>query len=258
MTKTETKDTIKIEFNKTKDNILRVLCPAECKTQTRHIVLQSVEQKGRHYYEEDFWVDWQATYQTLECQGCSEISFRAESSNSEDWDPRTGEAIIREELYPKRSKDTLPIKDFSLEVPPKLRRIYREVIDCYNNEILTMCAVGLRSIVEGLCNEMKITDGPVEITTRGKLITIRKKNIEGKIAGLHEKGILTKKESEILHEHRFMGNEAVHELSSPSTEELKLAIEISEHMLDSVFELPEKAKELKFKRTLRNKKAGKI
>jgi ribosomal protein L44E len=34
----------KIEFNKTKDTILEILCP-ECKHDTRHKVLQSVETK---------------------------------------------------------------------------------------------------------------------------------------------------------------------------------------------------------------------
>lgn len=235
---------LKTEFDKSKGKEFKVLCP-HCKVETRHIVLQSVEQKGREEPDEDFWIDWWATYQTLQCQGCLEISFRVTSSNSEDYGPR-GEPIIRENLYPKRSKDTLPTKDF-LKVPRKLRRIYREVIDCYNNGNLIMCAVGLRAIVEGICNAMNIKDGPIEV--RGKIV--RKKNIEGKIAGLHEKGILSKKDSEILHEHRFMGNEAVHELASPSEEELKLAIEIIEHMFENIFELPEKAAELLFKRAQR-------
>lgn len=246
---------LKTEFNKTKGQELRVLCPG-CKRDTRHIVLQSVEQRGREDIEEDFWIDWEATYQIIQCQGCLQVSFIEKRSNSEDWDHGIGRPIIRENRYPKCSVSTLHMKNF-FGVPLKLKRIYREILDCYNNEIFTMCAVGLRAIVEGICNEMQITDGPVDVNKRGKLITIRKRNIEGKIAGLHEKGVLSKKDSEILHEHRFMGNEAVHELASPLAEELKLAIEIIEHVLENVFELPEKAEELKFKRNLRSKKAGK-
>lgn len=77
----------------------------------------------------------------------------------------------------------------------------------------------------------------------------------GKISGLSEKGILTKKNSEILHEHRYLGNEAVHELSQPSEEEVKLAIEIIEHTLESLYEISEKAEELRMRKSKRQKKS---
>ena len=67
---------------------------------------------------------------------------------------------------------------------------------------------------------MGIIDGPKEITKKnGTKVVKRFKNLEGKIAGLYEKGFLTKKSSTILHEHRFLGNEAVHELSQPSKDQ---------------------------------------
>jgi hypothetical protein len=233
----------KIEFNKTKDTILKILCP-ECKHDTRHKVLQSVETKGQVEHNDDFWVDWESIYQILECQGCSTISFRRKSSNSEDRD-------IFEDLYPYRTEDTLSAKQFS-NVPIKLKRIYREVIDCYNYEIYTLCAAGLRSIIEGICVKKKVAGGSVEVPLKdGKTKMERKTNLQGKIAGLSEKGILTKTHSEILHEHRYLGNEALHDLSCPSKEELALAIEIIEHILETVFEIPEIADKLHKKRTER-------
>jgi len=244
----------KVEFNKTKDEVLKVICP-ECKQETRHKVLQSVDIKGREDYSEDFWINWESIYQIIECQGCLTISFRTQSSNSEDYDPYTGKPDVFERLYPYRIKSTLSIKEF-LNTPFNLNRIYREVIDCYNSEIYTLCAAGLRSIIEGICVEEKIKDGPVEVPQKGGgTTTERKDNLQGKIAGLAEKGILTKKHSEILHEHRYLGNEAVHELSLPSREELALAIDIIEHVLESVFEIPEKAEELRRRRAKRTKKA---
>ena len=67
----------------------------------------------------------------------------------------------------------------------------------------------------------------------------------GRIAGLQEKGILTQNNAQTLHEHRCMGNAAVHELARPSVDELRLAIEIIEHILEQLYEIPEKAIELK-------------
>jgi hypothetical protein len=141
----------KIEFNKSKDTEFRVLCP-ECKIETRHIVIQSADIRGREDYDETFSIDWESKHQILECQGCLTISYRDESSNSEDWDLRTGEPEVFVRLYPKRTKDTLFIKDF-LNTSPNLTRIYREIIDSFNNQIFTLCAAGLRAIIEGICAE---------------------------------------------------------------------------------------------------------
>ncbi len=136
-----------------------------------------------------------------------------------------------------------------------MRRIYRETIECFNNEIYTLCAAGLRSIVEGICKDQGIKDGPITVTENdGSSKTVRKRNLHGKISGLCEKGILTKKNSDILHELRFLGNEAVHELSQPSPEELTLAIEIIEHIIDALYKIPEKARQLKHKKASRQKK----
>ena len=55
---------------------------------------------------------------------------------------------------------------------------------------------------------------------------------------------LTQPSAQTLHEHRYLGNSAVHELARPSTDELKLAVEIVEHVLEQLYELPEKAAEL--------------
>jgi hypothetical protein len=49
----------------------------------------------------------------------------------------------------------------------------------------------------------------------------------------------------VLHEHRYLGNEAVHELARPTEEVLQLAIEIVEHMFESLYEIPEKAEDLR-------------
>ena len=240
----------KTEYNKTKDQVLKLICP-DCEIETRHIVLQSVDIKGHEEYDKEFWISWEAKYQTVQCQGCLSISFRIESSNSEDYDSRTGEPYLSESLYPKRNKNSLQIKEL-LITPRNLRRIYREIIDSFNNETFTLCAAGLRSIIEGICSEEGIKDGPVEVQKKGGGIkTVRKRNLEGKISALLERGALSRTNTDILHEHRFLGNEALHELSQPSQEELRLAIQIVEHTLETIFEIPPKAQELRDRKTRR-------
>ena len=124
------------------------------------------------------------------------------------------------------------------------------MIYTYNNEIYSLCAAGLRSIIEGICAERNISDGEVEYTDKnGDKKKKRSKTLQGKISGLAEKGVLTKDNAEILHELRFLGNKALHELTTPQPEELQLGINIIEHILENIYDLPSKAKELKAIRT---------
>jgi hypothetical protein len=243
---------IKIEFNRSKDKLIKVICTT-CKNRNRHIVLSSLDQSGEEPMGYDDSYSWNDLYQIIECQGCGSISFRNESSNSEDYDPEGG-YYISELIYPKRTSDTWDTKDF-FNVPQNLRRIYRETIDCFNNDNFTLCGAGVRALVEGLCQENNILDGEVEITKiDGTIEKKRKKDLQGKINGLHEKGKLTKKSAEILHEHRFLGNKSIHELSLPSKEELSLAIEIVENILDTLYEIPQKAFQLRSQRLRKDKK----
>ncbi len=248
--------TEKYEENKCKDTIIQEHC-VECERDTRHMIMTSYDYSGSEFDPHERWsIDWTSSHQVVQCQGCMTLSFRKVSWFSEDvhqigpdeWE--NGERVI---LYPKRSNCTIATKDY-WEIPTNLRRIYRESIDCFNNDSLTLTAAGLRIIVEGLCAELEIEDGPKKIIPKGVVNEVkRSKNLDGKINGLHEKGFLTQKNAEILHEHRYLGNTAVHELVQPSREELILAINIIEHAFKTIFEIPMKGKELKIKRTRRDK-----
>jgi len=252
-----------LNSNKTKDQKHKVYC-AQCKRETNHVVLQSIDSDASevigHVDGHPETIDWSNNYQIIQCQGCDAISFRhvswfseaAQQISEDEWDDGTSTW-----LYPKRSDKTWAIKDY-YNVPNNLRRIYRETAECFNNDALTLCAAGLRAIIEGICADQNIQDGPVQISKPdGTIETKRRDNLEGKIAGLGEKGIVAPKNATILHQHRFLGNDAVHELAQPSVDELKLAIEIIEHILDSLYEMPDKAEELQRIRAKRMKKQNK-
>lgn len=128
--------------------------------------------------------------------------------------------------YPKRNKFSIHSKPFK-QLSYALSKIYEETVNAYNHEIPMLCAIGIRALVEGICSDQEITG----------------RNLEKKIDGLSN--ILPKNIVSNLHSIRFMGNEAAHELSAPNQEELKLAIEICEDLLNYLYDLDYKANSLK-------------
>jgi len=254
-------DTLKIAENQSKGEKFKAFC-ATCKTETNHVVAQSVDTTGCeiiHYGPDENdrdSIDWSNRYQIIQCLGCDTFSSRHEnwfSEAQEYYGSNDFNDGVTTFLYPQRSKDILNAKDF-YNVPKNLRAIYKEVVNCFNGDSPVMCAAGLRATIEGLCAVHEVTDGPVEVKKNdGTGEVKRKDNLEGKISGLCEKGILTKKSAGILHEHRYLGNSAVHELSRPAEEDLCLAIEIVEHVLESLYEIPEKADVLRANRAKKTK-----
>jgi hypothetical protein len=252
---------LKIEENKSKGDKFKAFC-ATCKNQTNHVVAQSIDTFGSEivYFgpgENDMdSIDWRDWYQIIQCLGCDTFSFRHKNWFSEaqeyfgpnDFDDGTTTA-----LYPQRSKNILNAKEL-YSTPKNLRAIYKEVVNCFNGDSPVLCAAGLRATIEGLCAEHGIVDGPIEVVKDdGTIVIKRNDKLEGKIGGLCEKDILTKKHADILHEHRYLGNSAVHELSRPAEDDLRLAIEIVEHVLESLYEIPEKADMLRANRAKKKK-----
>lgn len=191
---------------------------------------------------------WTIKWEIVQCKGCDMLAGREVKTYEFDWDPRGEKYTEYVTLYPKRGDNILQIKNF-LSLPSAIRSIYQESIDCYNNESNLLCAGGLRAILEAICKEFSILDGPIEENKSGALKTVRKNNLQGKIAGLFEKGLLTQSHASALHDHRFLGNDALHELKRPSKDELCIAIEIIEHTLESLFEFSGKAQRFRDIRT---------
>lgn len=194
-----------------------------------------------HYHDDGWWEDH--IYQIIQCGGCENISFRklyndiareqgVEHGDLEPWE---------QELYPKRTLQSLAIRKL-MNTPQNIKKIYRETIDGFNNDQTILCSGGLRAIIEGICKDRGIQEGTVKTKEGG---TKTSRGLDGKIEGLAANGFLTNGNAEILHELRFLGNKALHELSSPSSEELKMAIEIVEHTLDNIYELQHKAAKLR-------------
>jgi len=188
-----------------------------CRRETTHIC------KGESYRE---YADGSERigYRFFVCAGCGhgvlEQTFTADWMENFDGSPRW-----EYEYFPPRTFTFFEPKQFK-HLPEKLNDIYREVLRAINNETLILCAIGIRTLLEGICADKKIEGRSLEIKIN-------------KMSDLLPQNIISN-----LHSIRFLGNEAAHELTSPRLSELSLAIEICEDLLNFLYELDYKANDL--------------
>lgn len=173
-------------------------------------------------------------YRLWICAGC-------ESGTLEDYyifdvtDTMYKNELMHQITYcPERNKLHVKSKEFK-QLPKALTNIYREMLGSYNNNLAVLCALGIRALLEGICADKKI----------------KGRSLREKIDEMDS--ILPKNIVANLHSIRFTGNEAAHELSSPSMDELRLAIELCEDLLNFLYELDYKARSLSMVRKLRKK-----
>lgn len=206
----------------------KILCPT-CGTDTNHKIVW----KSEHRLDDEETGIWAITkYSLLQCLGCETPTLKKEYVFSED--PHiievNGKYIEVPEVtfWPKTGYRMLKLKGF-FNTPPSVKRVYRETIEAYNNELQTLCAAGIRAVIETVCKQEKII----------------KDDLKEKIDGLKNKGLITKDFADALHENRLLGNDALHELILFGDTELSTAIELIESFIEMAYETKNKAKLLK-------------
>jgi hypothetical protein len=214
---------------------------AECSRLTMHTVLAAY----RTYWENnEVGISGGATHEFLRCNGCAEGTYRIESWFSEE--PEENSIT----LYPPRGGYRRKPRIWR-EVPydNNLPHVYDQTITAFNAGLFTLAGAGVRLLIEGVCIEQKVNDGP-KLDASGKPVHDKKGNpvrtstLEGKINGLSEQAFISPKQADHLHQIRFLGNDAAHQLDIPTAKVLGHAIDIVEHLLDQVYEQPAKAKAL--------------
>lgn len=211
--------------NQDKINKIKWIPCNYCNNKTQHKILDSY-----NYSEEvengmiQIWTD----YYLLKCMGCNSITLLTESSDSEnsDFDPYTGEEyyVRTVNIYPKRLEGRKQLSNYYL-LPSNVSRIYLETFDAICNSMKILSGIGIRVIVEAVCQEKRIING----------------NLQNKIDELHNKGIITEEGASILHNLRFMGNVSAHEIKEHTIEELNVGFDVIENLLSTVYIIPKKA-----------------
>lgn len=214
----------KLELNQSQGKKLFVACP-ECKRLTNHLVLVSADLNGSDTGWDSYEIFWSSINQIIQCQGCNSLSFRKANQNSEDHPIQIGPnewvEDIYEQLFPNRNEGRTPIKDLHL-LPEDIERIYIETLKAINGGQPVLSGIGIRALIETISKERNAVGN----------------DLSNKINNLVVQGVLTKDGADILHKLRVLGNNAAHEVKPHSTEQLNLAIDVIEHLLQGVYILP--------------------
>lgn len=209
------------------DDQRKIFCN-NCKTDTHHQLKSSHDSSWADYIKvspgqmepvfiEDFY------YRLWYCCGC-DTGVLEESYTNDGMGDDKGR-IWESTYHPKRKRHDLASKRY-VQLDSKLKQIYREIIDSFNGEMPILCSIGMRALIEGICDEKNIKGRTLEL----------------KIPKLEK--YLPKNIVDNLHSFRFMGNVAAHELQAPSERELRLAIEVIEDLLNYLYDLDYKVSKL--------------
>ena len=201
---------------------VRLICEV-CKIEQKHTVLRSVRKKDEYDHETAI-----TEFEIVQCLNCDELSFRKEYSDSETYyydhenDEHIHEFVV--DVYPSRTAGRFKLKGVSL-LPPLVRAAYEELIQALNGGQKILAGLGVRVLIEMVCKDKNAKGG----------------NLYKKIDDLVAMGVLSSAGSEILHKLRSMGNDSAHEARPSSAEQLNLAMDVVDNLLDGVYIHPKMA-----------------
>lgn len=195
-----------------------------CSRMTRHEILfeELVEQSG-FFNEKDTW-------QVIRCLGCLTISFR---HRHDDFDAietdAKGETThdIVVSVYPGVIRDHRKLHG-AYFLPPLISRVYFQTLKALSERAFVLASIGLRACIEAVCNHLELSGT----------------NLERRIDQLFKAGHVSNGDKKRLHAIRFLGNDAAHEIKEPKPGDIRIALEIVEHLLNTVFILESRAKSL--------------
>ncbi|MFY2562219.1 DUF4145 domain-containing protein [Corallococcus terminator] len=179
---------------------------------------------------EDLFMWGGEKYQIVQCLGCDAVRFRAASWDSENLDPNEEEHGASIKVYPEfaaNSREAV-IAD-SAGLPLEVYRIYKETVLALNAGTLILAGAGLRAIVEAICLNASAPGG----------------NLQQKINGLVSQNLLAQPQADLLHEERYLGNAAIHEVEPPSRKDVEDGLAIVETLLNTIYIAPASAARLR-------------
>ncbi|QDU09659.1 DUF4145 domain-containing protein [Gimesia aquarii] len=226
-----------------REKVVKVRCSKCGRGYRNHLVLFETK---KEYGDPDIGWTHDEFHQLIQCRGCDTFRYRRFNIELEYNPPEHRSDPYDIQIYPNDESESELRKPIQFKnnleeegslVPENVWKMYRETIHCFNANARTMAGGGLRATVEAICLSQKINNG----------------NLQKKIDELAKRNLLTTAQAELLHEERYIGNSALHEMTTPSSQDIEDGLEIVEGLINTIYILPSKAEALRKRRTTRGK-----
>lgn len=207
-----------------KGDIVRSDC-RECHKNTRHEIMALSTKRTEQWYVNEL-----ETWSVVRCMGCLTYSFQLKQEDfdevEEDYDGELQHAVSIE-VFPSVIKNHRALTS-THHLPRLISTIYKQTLKALSQHANVLASVGLRACIEAVCNHLDISGT----------------NLQRRIDQLFKAGHVSNGDKKRLHAIRFLGNDAAHEIKQPKSEDIRIALEIVEHLLNTVFILENRAKDL--------------
>jgi hypothetical protein len=160
---------------------------------------------------------WEDTdYRMWICLGCdTALIDELTWLNSQD--------LIDYQVHPIRNVEHRQTKQYQV-LPTQLSKVYQEIITSYNSNMHLACGILLRALLEGIIVNQGITDTDAW-------------GLEEKLSALEKNKRLPENIVHSLEGFKFIGDNVAHRLTSPRADELSLAIDVIEDLLNFLYEV---------------------
>ncbi|QOF76054.1 DUF4145 domain-containing protein [Variovorax sp. 38R] len=207
------------------ETTLKITCRT-CGLATKHEILHAVEHAA-----EASWFNELHSWQIIRCLGCESLGFRYRIDDFDDIEenPLSGKKYhaVKVHRYPPSILGHREL-DSQHVIPELIRKVYRQTISAYAGDAWILAGIGFRATIEAVCTHLQVSGA----------------SLEKRIDSLFRGGHISSSDKRRLHAIRFLGNDAAHEIREPKKSELKVALEIVEHLISSCFILGHKAKDM--------------
>jgi len=207
-----------------KGDIVRSDC-RECHKNTRHEIMALASKRT-----EEWFVNELQTWSVVRCMGCLTYSFQLKQEDfdevEEDFDGELQHAVTFQ-VFPSVITNHRALTS-THHLPRLINTIYQQTLKALSQHANVLASVGLRACIEAVCNNLDISGA----------------NLQRRIDQLFKAGHVSNGDKKRLHAIRFLGNDAAHEIKQPKSEDIRIALEVVEHLLNTVYILENRAKGL--------------
>ena len=143
--------------------------------------------------------------------------------NESDYGPETTDIIYS----PERPSKPFTSNEEYL-IPKEIRTLYNEIKNSIAYDSLLLAGGGLRMLIEAIAKNLELPTG----------------NLQAQITQMKERHLIADAQCTMLHQIRFLGNDAVHDLTLPNIEQINSALSTIEILIRETYIQPSLAKQV--------------